>query len=128
MKQNSKEMPSDKNGSHYFHDGDSNANRNLWNQSSKLKKDYSANFETQTNRAPKKSRSKSAAKAIKNPRELALALAKIHKQGEATLGQRALLTVATVIDKKATDGQVRTLMKEAQRLGVKVSFKPKCMK
>ncbi|MGR5328570.1 hypothetical protein [Photobacterium damselae] len=71
---------------------------------------------------------KSPIKNIKNPRDLAQALAKLHKQGQITLGQRALITVATVLDKRATDGQVRTMVKEAQKYGIKLAFRPNCLR
>ena len=75
-----------------------------------------------------KPKGKSLAKNIKNPRDLALALAKKHKQGEITLGQRALITVATVLDKKATDGQIRVMIKEADKYNIKLGFTPKCIR
>lgn len=119
----------DRKGSLYLHDRDETANRNLWNESSKLK-DHKGQMlpKPSSHNTKVKIQSKSAAKNIKNPRDLALILAKMHKQGEITLGQRALITVATVLDKMATDGQVRVMVKEAEKYNIKLGFKPKCLK
>ncbi|WP_243975145.1 hypothetical protein [Vibrio natriegens] len=122
-------VASDRKGSLYLHDRDETANRNLWNESSKLKEHKSQMLRKASSHKTKALiQSKSPVKNIKNPRDLALALAKMHKQGEIALGQRALLTVASVLDKKATDGQIRTMVKEADKYGIKLGFKPKCLK
>ncbi|MCY9861517.1 hypothetical protein OTK49_03170 [Vibrio coralliirubri] len=121
-------VATDHKGSLYLHDRDENANRNLWNESSKLKNHQSQMLKNESSHKGKvRLQGKSATKNIKNPRDLALALAKMHKQGEIILGQRALMTVASVLDKKATDGQMRTMAKEADKYGIKLGFKPKCL-
>lgn len=75
-----------------------------------------------------RSKNKANAKNIKNPNDLAKALARKHKRGDLVLGKQALLTVATVLDKKATDGQVRVMVREADKAGLKLGFKPRCIK